>query len=137
MKVSKLLFLLSFSMFFLSCSSHKNYLPADNALGAGREFIDACLKGEMDKAIFYMLPETENNRILNKVIEQYQKSSDDKKKQLSESSIIILDVSYISQTEVVINYKYSFDGYARKIKVLQQTSGFWLVDFKYANNGNL
>ena len=137
MKILKLLFSLSFSLFVLSCTSHKNYLPADNALGAGREFIDACLKGDLDKASFYMLPETENNKILNKVVQQYQQSTEEKKKQLAESSIIILDVSYLTQTEVVINYKYSFDGYARKIKVLQQPSGFWLVDFKYANNGNL
>ena len=137
MYIFRLLITLSFSFVLLSCNDHKNYLPADNALGAGREFIDACLKGDLDKASFYMLPETENKQLLNKVITQFQNSTDLKKKQLSESSIIIIDVSYISQKEVVINYKYSFDGYARKIKVLAQSSGNWLVDFKYANNGNL
>ncbi len=137
MKLSKLLSVLSLIILLSNCTSHKNYIPADNALSAGREFIDACLKGDIDKATFYMLPETENSRILNKVIQQYQQSTEEKKKQLAESSIIILDVSYLTQTEVVINYKYSFDGYARKIKVLLQPSGFWLVDFKYANNGNL
>ena len=137
MYLSKLFILLSFSFVLFSCNDHKNYLPADNALGAGREFIDACLKGDFDKASFYMLPDTENKQLLNKVMLQFQNATDLKKKQFSESSIIIIDVSYVSQKEVVINYKYSFDGYARKIKVFAQPSGNWLVDFKYANNGNL
>ena len=137
MYLSKLFILLSFSFVLFSCNDHKNYLPADNALGAGREFIDACLKGDFDKASFYMLPDTENKQLLNKVMLQFQNATDLKKKQFSESSIIIIDVSYVSQKEVVINYKYSFDGYARKIKVIAQSAGNWLVDFKYANNGNL
>ena len=84
-----------------------------------------------------MVQDSENIQLLKKVNDQYQGLNELKKKQLNQSSIIILDVSYISQAEVIINYKYSYDGFARKIKVIVQPKGNWLTDFKYAGNGNL
>jgi len=137
MRNYKLSFIILICCFSLACNNHKDYLPANNPLDAGRAFMEACLKGNYDKASFYMLQDSGNTQLLNKVNEQYQNLNSSKKNQLSESSIVITDVSYISQSETVINYKYSFDGYARKIKVFLQPNGNWLVDFKYANNGNL
>ncbi len=121
----------------MSCSQDTKYLPATDPLIAGREFIDASLKGKFEKADFYMLQDEDNKRLLQKVAEQYSKVDNAKLKQLTESSIVIIDFSYLTEKETVINYKYSFDGYARKIKVIQQSTGNWVVDFKYANNGNL
>ena len=134
---SKVLYTFLLSVFFWSCGSDNHFLPANEPLTAGREFMESCIKNNFDKASFYMLPDAENIQLLKKINSQFQTLSDAKKKQLSESSIIILDVSYITQSEVVINYKYSYDGFARKIKVILQPNGYWLVDFKYSNNGNL
>ena len=134
---SKVLYTFLLSVFLMGCGSNNNFLPANDPLSAGREFMESCIKNNFDKGSFYMLQDAENIQLLKKVNSQYQSLSETKKKQLTESSIIILDVSYITQSEVVINYKYSYDGFARKIKVILQPNGYWLVDFKYSNNGNL
>ena len=125
------------SILMISCNQDNKYLPAKDPLVAGREFIDASLKGKFEKADFFMLQDEENKRLLQKIAEQYSKVDNAKLKQLTESSIVIIDFTYVTEKETVINYKYSFDGYVRKIKVIQQSTGNWVVDFKYANNGNL
>src|SRR6266540_2671012 len=42
----------------------KKYSKAENALDAGREFIDGCLKGDFEKAAFYMLDDDRNKELL-------------------------------------------------------------------------
>ena len=137
MYITKHFYSLLLTILLFSCSSKNNFIPATDPLSAGREFIESCIKNNFDKATFYMLKDTENIQILQKINQQYQAFPDSRKKQLSQSSIIILDVSYITQSEAVINYKYSYDGFARKIKVILQPDNSWLVDFKYSSNGNL
>jgi len=48
--------LFSSLIFALSCSNQQAVLlPAENSFDAGREFIDGTLKGDFQKASFYML----------------------------------------------------------------------------------
>jgi len=44
-----------------------------NDLDAGREFLDGCLKGNFDKAAFYMLPGAENTKALHTIENNYHK----------------------------------------------------------------
>lgn len=134
---SRLFYTVLLSVSLIGCSSRTDYLPANDPLSAGREFMEACKNGDFGKASFYMVQDNENIQLLKKINDQYQGLNESKKKQLNQSSILILDVSYLSQSETIINYKYSYDGYARKIKVIVQPKGNWLADFKYAGNGNL
>jgi len=131
----RLIFLLACTAFF-ACTNHSKYPKAENALDAGREFIDAFLKGNSEKAEAYMLIDEENKTLLKKLHRQLQNRNPEDQQGYKESSIIIGDVENISETEVVIQYKSSYDRTGRKIKVINK-NGEWLVDLKYTMNPNL
>ena len=117
-----------------SCGSP--YPKAENAFDAGREFIDASLKGDWDKAQFYMLRNEANDKELNKLKEEYRDKSNDQKQQYHNASIIVLEENTVSDSVHIINYKNSFDSIARKLKVMQTKDG-WLVDLFYTFSGNM
>jgi hypothetical protein len=121
------------SMLFFSCSS---YPKAENPLDAAREFIDASLKGDFDKANFYMLQDDENKVLLDKVKVNYKSKSASERKEYKEANIIILEEDSVNDSTEIINYKNSYDNIARKARVLNR-NGTWLVDLKYTFNGNL
>ena len=117
----------------LSCNS---YPKAESPLDAAREFIDACLKGDFDKANFYMLQDDENKAQLDKVKANYHSRSASERKEYNEANIVILEDDAVNDSTEIINYKNSYDKIARKARVIQR-NGIWLVDLKYTFNGNL
>lgn len=121
------------SALLLSCN---NYPKAENPLDAAREFIDACLKGDFDKANFYMLQDSENKAQLEKLKAAYRARSASQKSGYNDANIVILEDDTVNDSTEIINYKNSFDNVARKARVVQQ-NGAWLVDLKYTFNGNL
>ncbi len=121
------------SILFLSCSS---YPKADDPLDAAREFIDACLKGDFNKADFYMLQDKENEALLDKVKANYHSRSASERKEYNDANIIILEEDAVNNSTEIINYKNSYDNITRKARVIQQDNT-WLVDLKYTFNGNL
>lgn len=139
MKVMKKisLFLLVFTLFATACNnSNTNFPPADNSLDAAREFIDGCLKGEFEKALFYMQKDETNLQNLEKMKASYARKSKADKKQYKQASIIIEEIDSVNDSTDVINYKNSFDRIARKVKVIKAGEG-WFVDFKYTLSGNI
>ena len=112
------------------------YKNADNALDAGREFIDACLKGDFVKASFYMIPDDKNKDCLAKIEKQYRDKDRDGRRQYREASINIVEIANPTEAVTIINYSNSYDKIAHKIKVIQQNNK-WLVDFKYTFDPNL
>ncbi len=131
----RLIFLLACTVFF-ACSNDSKYPKAENALDAGREFIDAFLKGDSKKAEAYMLSDDENKELLKKLHRQLKNRNQEDQQGYKESSIIIGDVDNVNENEVVIQYKSSYDRTGRKIKVVNK-DGEWLVDLKYTMNPNL
>jgi hypothetical protein len=119
-----------------SCKEKKEYLFAEDALDAGREFIDGCLKGDFAKAKFYMLPDSKNLEHLEKLKDDYNEQSKEDKEQYKQASIIIQNEETITDGVHIIYYKNSFDKIARKVKVIQQHNN-WQVDLKYTFDGNL
>lgn len=133
-KISLFLFFLTL---FTACSSDKtSFPPADNSLDAAREFIDGCLKGDFDKALFYMAKDETNLQNLEKMKATYSRKSKADRKQYQQASIIIEEIDAQSDSTDIINYKNSFDRIARKVKVIKVKEG-WLVDFKYTLSGNI
>jgi len=129
---------LFFALLFLlaACNGNQNYQPAENALDAGREFIDACLKGDFSRAAFYMINNEENQKYLHKLEAEYRTKGRDGREQYREASITIREISDITETETIINYHNSFDQVAHKVKVIKQNDR-WLVDLSYTFNPNL
>lgn len=133
--MKRLVFLLVLIV-FVSCKSKPDYPKAESALDAGREFIDAFLKGDTKKAEAYMIKDEENTAMLTRLHRQLRTRSKEDQQGYKESSIIIGDVDSITENEVIIQYKSSYDRNGRKIKVVNK-DGQWLVDLKYTMNPNM
>ncbi|GGH60708.1 hypothetical protein HNQ91_000905 [Filimonas zeae] len=124
-------------LFCAACSNKQTqFTPAGNSLDAAREFIDGCLKGDFDKANYYMQKDAENLSNLEKMKASYEKKSKNDRKQYQQASIIIEEIDSVNDSTDIINYKNSFDRIARKVKVVKGPDG-WIVDFKYTISGNI
>ncbi len=132
--MKKLLLLLI--LFTASCKSSSSYENASNALDAGREFIDASLKGDFAKAYFYMLDDAENKKLLDKIETNYREKDRDGREQYRQASINILKVTDITDKETLINYSNTYDKIGKKLKVVF-IDNKWVVDLKYTFNPNL
>lgn len=129
--------LITCCLIIISCQSRQNNLPpAENALDAGREFIEGCLKGDFDKANFYLPQNQANDSIFNVLKQDYHTKSNATKQELKNASITILAIEELSDKETIIRYSNSFSKEARIIKVAK-TDLYWKVDLSYSINGNL
>ncbi len=121
----------------LACNQSTNTYPlAENALDAGREFIDACLKGDFSKARWYMMNDSANQLHLQKAEVKFRTYDKEDRQQLRTASINISEISDVDTATSIIYYNNSFDQQFLKIKVIKQQRK-WLVDFKYTFNPNL
>ncbi len=129
MKIFKQYFYLFTIIFYLSSCNFQEYPSAATPL-------EGCLKGDFKKAAAYMIDDAENQKDLLKIKRDYDLKKDDNKQSYATSSIIINEDATLDDTTHIINYKNSYDQFARKVKVVQR-NGKWLVDFKYTFSGNL
>lgn len=120
----------------MACSSQPTYTKAENALDAGREFIDGCLKGEFKKAEYFMLPDETNKRDLEKIRQLYLNTPNSEKLQYNHSSIVIDSVTDINDFTTIISYRNSYTMAPRKVKVVKKDDT-WQVDFKEFYDGKL
>ncbi len=133
--MKRLLFLFSLVVLF-SCKSNSSYPKAENALDAGREFIDGFMKGDTKKAEAYMLIDDKNKALLGKLHRQLRTSSTETQEGYRSSSIVIGEIDEVTENEVIIQYKSSFDMTPKKVKVIK-SEGKWVVDLKYTLNPNM
>ena len=131
-----LLFILTFLLF--ACKNpDEEYHKAENALDAGREFIQHSLKGKFNTANRYMLQDEDNQFWLAKSIQIFNKYNEQEKAAFSKASINISEVSDVVPDSVtIINFSNSYKKVPQKLKVVKY-KGEWLVDFKYTFSGNL
>ncbi|MCE3281351.1 MAG: hypothetical protein K0Q66_88 [Chitinophagaceae bacterium] len=134
--MKRLIFLLVFAILFACNDNDVKYTKAENGLDAAREFIDALLKGDSQRARAYMIDDEENNAILSRLHRQLRARSTDDREGYKDASIMIGDTENLSETEMVIHYKSSYDRIARKVKVIN-IQGEWKVDLKYTLDPNL
>lgn len=122
----------------LSCKSEKDKLPAsENALDAGRQFIEQSLKGKFNNAAQYMLQDEDNQYWISKVSQDYNKRTEEEKARFNRASINIHEVTDVVPDSVtIIHFSNSYKKSPQKIKVVKH-NGQWLVDFKYTFSGNL
>ena len=132
---SAYLILLSF-LFFACLGCGSKYPESGDALEAGREFIDGCLKGDFNRAAFYMISDEENTKDLQQLKNTYNQKTDEQKQNFYQASIFVNEDAVVNDTVHVINYMNSYDKIARKVKVVLRKN-VWQVDFKYTFNGNL
>lgn len=120
----------SLLLLIAACSSpSKNFTPAENGLDAGREFIDACLKGDFSKASFYMVDDEKNKQLLLNVEAAYREKDKEGRQELRLASINIKEVSEPNDSTVILYHSNSLDTSAKQTIVIKRNNS-WLVNFK-------
>ncbi len=115
----------------VSCTgSKKEFIKAENALDAGREFIDASLKGDFKKAGFYMLADEQNTALLKRSENDYTARSKEEKNNYALSEIIVESVTDSLPDVSLLHFYNSFDKEKHVVRIIHQNNE-WLVDFKY------
>ena len=111
-----------------SCSTTSApMVPAENGLDAGREFIDACLKGDFERASFYMLDSKENKAILENIEKEYREKDKEGRQELRTASINIKEVSEPNDSTVLMYHSTSLDTTGKKTIIIKQNNR-WLVN---------
>ena len=134
----KYCFLLFACLLIFSCKNkEEEYHQPENALDAGRIFIQETLKGKFNAANRYMLQDEDNQFWLAKWSKEFNNSTEQDKAGFSKAAITIYEVNdVIPDSVTIINFTNSYKKRPQKIKVVK-SNGEWKVDFKYTFSGNL
>lgn len=116
-------------MMFSCNTNNANNAIAENAFDAGREFIDAGLKGDFEKAAVYMKDDTANKQMLLQQQKDYDNFDAVAREEYRQASIIINQDSIVNDTVHIISYANSYDKKSKMLKVIF-TNKTWLVDLK-------
>ena len=121
-------FLLFIAILLTACNGkEQDYRKAENALDAGREYIQSCLQGDFLKAAFYLVPNEKNSQILKELEKSYREKDKEGRQQFRLASININEVTDINPSTIVIKYSNSFDKLPQAIQVVKKNDT-WLVD---------
>ena len=116
------------AILLIACNGkEQNYRKAEDALDAGREYINACLQGDFSKAAFYTLPNDKNTFILKDLEKTYREKDKEGRQQFRTASININEVKELTDSSTQIMYSNSFDKQPHILYVLKQKNT-WLVD---------
>lgn len=112
---------------FISCSAPtKNFPPATTSIEAGRNYLEACLQGDFEKAVAYaatsetMKSQTATTEKNYRILDKEGRSS------FRQASIIILEITDEDSLHTRMNFQYSLDKKPRQIEI-EKTNGKWLV----------
>lgn len=133
--ISRITIALMICLFMIACNNSERSRPAD-ALGVGREFINASLKGEYREAKKYLLADSLNISYFEQMESFYLRMPEQEKQGYKSANIIINPIENISDSIAIINYSNTFKKEPAKIKLVRIEAQWW-VDFKYSFSGNL
>jgi hypothetical protein len=117
----------------LACNSddrETNSTTSDSAIDAARNFIQAALVGDFEKAKKFMVNDSLNHEDLNAIQRLNERLSKDEKQKYQEASIRIHQDRKVNDSTQIIYYSNSFRNKKDSLKVIRY-DGEWLVDFKY------
>jgi hypothetical protein len=126
---------LSFSILLIFSCSYKHERPS-TALDTGRAFIRATLDGDFDAAQELLYPDSMNVQYFNLYKTQYDRSSDDDKKNYKTADYTINKYDNINDSVTIIDYSNSYMKQPLELKVVRKDNE-WQIDFKYTISGNV
>ncbi|MEJ7740027.1 MAG: hypothetical protein WKF97_21615 [Chitinophagaceae bacterium] len=117
---------------FISCQNNAGYAKAEDAQDAGREFIRACLDGNYDKALFFLLKDSTDTNVmlLDKWKKDYARLDEEDKVNLKEASIIALQIEQVNDSTVQYVYTNSAEIKDTTTIKIVKINDDWLVDLK-------
>ncbi|MEO6453163.1 MAG: hypothetical protein ABIN97_03780 [Ginsengibacter sp.] len=117
-----------------SCNPNGNTINRTDPVEAGREFIDASLKGNYAVAKKYVLEDSVNMEYFNRLESFNNKLSPQEKNGYKNANIIIDSIQNISDSITIINYSNTFKKSPARVKLVKKNNE-WLVDFKFTFSG--
>lgn len=115
-------------LLFIACNPRQQeYRRAEDALDAGREYIQACLKGDFSRAAFYTTGDASNTTILQSTEEQYRRLDKEGRQQLRNASINISEVQELNDSTTAVQYSNSSDKEPHRLMVVKRKND-WQVD---------
>jgi hypothetical protein len=106
---------------------------SDNDIDAARNFIQASLVGDFDRAKFFMIDDSLNLEMLNTIERWKERQTREEKEKYQAASIRIHDHRNVNDSTSIITYSNSYKNKRDSLKVIK-LGGKWLVDFKYIFN---
>ena len=103
---------------------------SDNAVDAARNFIQAALVGDFERATKFMVNDSLNHEDLNAIQRLNERLSKEEKEKYQEASIRIHQDRKLNDSTRIIYYSNSFKNKQDSLKVIK-TNNEWLVDFKF------
>lgn len=110
----------------MGCSGKGHYPEAQDALDAGRNYLQACLDGDFDKAAFYAKADTAESRNLQDKEKAYRLLDKEGRQQLRTASLIILELKDLGPDKQGIRYSFSYDNKPQYLEVTR-TGKLWRV----------
>ncbi|MEY3675660.1 MAG: hypothetical protein RJB67_150 [Bacteroidota bacterium] len=111
----------------IGCSNPtKNFPPAGSSIEAGRNYIEACLQGDFEKATAYAAP-TQTMKLQTANTEKnYRNLDKEGRSNYRQASIVIEGITNQDSLHTQMNYQYSLDKKSRQLEI-EKTNGKWLV----------
>jgi len=125
-------FLLLLSCGLIACGSDRqsNSNSSDNDIDAARNFIQAALVGDFDRAKVFMVKDSVNNENINAIERLNERQGKEEKEKYQTASIRIHQNRNVNDSTSIIYYSNSYKNKIDSLKVIR-IGGKWLVDFKY------
>jgi hypothetical protein len=118
---------ISFLLLAACSAKQQEYRKAEDALDAGREYINATLQGDFSRAAFYTVTDERNKQLLLLTEKTYREKDKEGRQQFRTASINIAEVKELSDSITAIHYSNSFDKEAHILQVVKRNQT-WLVD---------
>ena len=112
---------------FIGCTTPtKGFPPAGSSIEAGRNYVEACLQGDFEKATAYAASnETMKLHTVN-TEKNYRNLDKEGRSNFRQASIIIEGITDQDSLHTKMNYQYSLDKKPRQLEI-EKTNGKWLV----------
>lgn len=103
---------------------------SDNAVDAARNFIQAALVGDFERAKIFMVNDSLNIEDLNAIKRLNERQTKEEKEKYQEASIRIHEDRKVNDSTEIIHFSNSYRNKTDSLKVIK-ADGKWLVDFKF------
>jgi len=111
----------------IGCSTPtKNFPPASSSIEAGRNYVEACLQGDFEKATAYAAPTQSMKLHTANTEKNYRDLDKEGRSNFRQASIIILGITDNDSLHTQMNYQYSLDKKSRQLEI-EKSNDKWLV----------
>ena len=118
--------ILLFALLIGCTNPPKSFPPASTSIEAGRNYVEACLQGDFEKATAYAASTQTMKLHTANTEKNYRNLDKEGRSNFRQVSIIILGITDQDSLHTQMNYQYSMDKKTRQLEI-EKTNGKWLV----------